>query len=193
MSLKRAFNKVLSSGIDNYNPPKTWNIENTTIFYNPCSNGVSMDEWRNTLEEWMPKFAEVGWLSGFQHISIGPNVLPDSRGVARYYPSDKTISIENDPRADELTNATVSNSVEAVLIHEMIHHAHMEINGHDEPACNGDVSHAMKHEVSRYAGESVYEAVAETGVGIVLGHEYPDQIHEYYEEQDGPQEVYELG
>lgn len=188
--MMQAIRQVLESGIDEYYAPRRWEIEGIPIIYKPLPNDTRKDEWRTILEKWLPRFDEVGWLDGLNKISIGQDITKNDT-VATYYPSSGSISMENDASNMVPNGRTVSDTLEHILLHEMIHHAHMTINGNKQDF--GPVDSTIAVNVSPYASKNGFEAVAETGVGIVIGEEYPEWVHEYYEELDGPQEVYELG
>jgi len=190
MTIKQAFQQVLSSSVPNYQKPVYWTICDIPVVYKPVRDGVSSSEWKDTLDEWLPHFQKAGWLDYFQKIIIGENEPRDS--AVGEYKNTGYILLENNVRRKMLDGVTFDNSREYIFTHEMVHHAH-RINGgfgpKDEPLT--DVK-KMRSGVSFYAGESRREAVAEIGAGIIHGYEMAGWAHEYYEENDGPMEVYDI-
>jgi len=62
MSFVPAFQQVLGAGLENYHKPKYWEICGIKVQFKPVPNGVGQGTWKRTLEEWLPKYEEVGWL-----------------------------------------------------------------------------------------------------------------------------------
>lgn len=189
MTLKNAFLRVLDNGIERYHKPELWEICGIKIYFKPCPSGVSAEEWRDVLEEWLPRYEKVGWLNGLNGIYIG-NGVAEGDATARYNHRG-SIDLENsfDIPPSYLAH---SGAKESVLTHEMIHHAHITLNGFEKHFKPSERAELLKTEVSWYAGKDIGESVAEIGTGIVFGEEYPDWVHKYYDNRRGPQEVYEI-
>jgi len=193
MSLTQAFQQVLGSGLENYHKPKYWEICGVKVQFNPVPNGVSATTWKDTLEEWLPKYEEVGWLEGLHKIRIGPEAAHRKREAVGRYNHDGSIDLNNDIDLGIAMTLVHDGSRESVLTHEVIHHAHLTLNGYEDSKKKPNNSRMLKEEVSYYAGSDVGEAIAEIGTGLVRGKNFPSWVHEYYEEKDGPMEAYGIG
>lgn len=197
MSVINNFKQVLDTGLENYNAPRSETVCGVKVFFRPSSAGdsVSWNEWSETLESMLSQFDEAGWLEDFNRINIGNNLI-SGMAVGQYFNSNKTIDLENNVDMGEWSYQLIGNTREHTLSHEFVHHAHMHLNdfGSDKVLFTNDsMSDLIKTEVSYYAGTSITEAIAEIGCGIILGHEFPDAVHDFYEEHDGPMEVYNIG
>lgn len=194
MSLTQAFQKVLGSGLEDYHRPRYWDICGVKVQFKPVPNGVSASTWRDVLEKWLPKYEEVGWLDGLHKIRIGPNAAKrqNENAVGRYNHGG-SIDLNNDIDLGAFAGLVHDGDREAVLTHEVIHHAHLSINGYENSRRSSNKEAMLKQDVSWYAGSNVGEAIAEIGTGIVHGEEFPSWVHEYYEEKRGPMEAYEIG
>lgn len=181
---------MLRQALDFFNPSRK-TVHGVTVYFKPDPDGVSWNHWEDILNTWFPQFEDIGWLDDFNAIIIGNNVVENDTNVATYN-KGATIDIERDISKEGYQWwCTAGESDEYVLLHEFVHHAHMELNGY-EPRVDTDRSEALREAVSTYAGHSVNEAIAEIGAGILLGEEFPEWVHEYYEEHDGPMGVYKL-
>ena len=194
MSLVSAFQQVLGSGLENYHNPRYWEICGVKVQFKPVPNGVGQGTWKNTLEEWLPKYEEAGWLEGLHKIHIGPEAAhrPHSEAVGRY-DHGGSISLNNDIDLGRCSTLVHDGSREAVLTHEVIHHAHLGINGYENSRRSSNKEAMLKQDVSWYAGSNVGEAIAEIGTGIVHGENFPSWVHDYYRAKDGPMEAYDIG
>jgi hypothetical protein len=190
MSLREPLERILGHGLENYNPTKFEEICGVKIRFKPSErhDSTSWNDWRDTLEEWLPKFKQAGWLDGLIKIRIADDA---ARGdaVGQYFNSGE-IALENNIDLGVMSGNVLECSPEFVFTHEMIHHAHMNLNGKSNSHQNFDQSD-IRSQVSWYAGMDNLEAVAEIGAGIIHGYEFPDRIHEFYEEDDGPMAVYD--
>jgi len=188
--IKQAFQQVLSSRVPNYQKPVYWTICDVPVVYKPVRDGIQPAEWKDVLDEWLPRFDRVGWLNEFQKIIIGEDEPRDD--AVGEYKNNGFILLENNIREKMIEGVTFGERPGCILTHEMVHHAH-RINGGFETADRDLLApRKMRSGVSYYAGESSREAIAEIGAGIIHGYEIPDWAHEYYEEHDGPMEAYDI-
>jgi hypothetical protein len=197
MNYSHAFKRVVSQFFDDYYAPRVEEVSGVTIYLERDSFGKVVDDgWLDIAEEWLPKMREIDWLPHLSNIQV----IENCTGAGTYYP---TGSITLQPGVPNLSDSISENLIhgatesvggtkEHVLVHEMIHHAHLTLNGHETRSISSDVAHKLERDVSEYASTNQREAVAEIGTGIVFGADYPDWVHEYYESLDGPQGVYEL-
>lgn len=190
--LKNGFQRVLGSGLENYTATKYERMSGVDVRFKPSSqpDSVSWYEWKRTLEDLLPRFKMAGWLDGFTRINI-QHGLVRGHAVGQYFMSDGSINLENNLDMGWGNRRVLDHSREHILTHEMVHHAHMYVNDFGSQRREFDEDF-IKREVSYYAGSNILEAIAEIGAGIVHGHEFPQEIHDFYEQHDGPQEVYEL-
>lgn len=191
-ALKNGFHRVLGSGLENYTAPKYGEIRGVQIRFKPSSqqDSVSWYDWKETLHEMIPRYDEAGWLEGFTKINIQHDLVRRD-AVGQYFMSDGSINLENNLDMGWGNSRVLGHSQKHILTHEMVHHAHMYVNDFGDRDVDFDKDF-IRREVSYYAGSNILEAIAEIGAGIALGHEFPQEIHDFYEEHDGPQEVYEL-
>lgn len=190
--MTEAVQRVMNSWLDDYEKPKYWEICGVTVCFQPVPGGVGANEWKETLDEWLPKYDEVGWLDGIHKIYIDEGAADNGDGAVGRYNDDGIIQLDNEMDGDVHIFAH-SGSREAVLTHEMIHHAHLSLNGYEGGSRASEREDEIKQDVSWYAGTNIKESIAEIGAGIVHDSDFPDWVHEYYEKHDGPQEVYEIG
>lgn len=190
--LKNGFQRVLGSGLENYTATKYERINGVDVRFKPSSqpDSVSWYEWKRTLEDLLPRFEMAGWLDGFTRINIQHGLVRGD-AVGQYFMSDGSINLENNLDMGWGNRRVLDHSREHIVTHEMVHHAHMSVNDFGSQRREFD-EEFIKTEVSWYAGSDILEAIAEIGAGIAHGHEFPEEIHDFYEEHDGPQEVYEL-
>jgi len=194
MSLTQAFQQVLGSGLENYHKPRYWDICGVKVQFKPVAGGVPATTWKRTLEEWLPEYEAAGWLEGLHKIRIGPEAAhkKKSKAVGRYNHSG-SIDLNNDISLGAFSGLVHDGTREAVLTHEVIHHAHLTLNGYEGSKKASNKEAMLKQDVSWYAGKNTGEAIAEIGTGIVHGQNFPSWVHEYYEEKDGPMEAYDIG
>lgn len=190
MSMKQAFERVLDTELDGYNAPQYWDICGVKVQFKPVTMGVPALDWRETLEEWLPKFEQAGWLTNFHKISIGEDTVRG--GVGRYMDTG-AIYLENSVDLGAGKAMTLGDSREYILTHEMVHHAHINLNGYSGGRRASGNTAMLKEDVSWYAGTNINESIAEIGAGIIHGEGFPDWVYEYYEAKDGPQEAYDIG
>jgi len=191
MSLTRSFKQVLSSGIDSYNAPKDTEIcEVDVVMMGSLNNPIlTWSEWKEELRPLLQSYDSVGWLDDFNKIIIGD--MSNVTAVGEYTSRNRTIQLDHKLDTSWYGDKVLDTTLEHVVTHEMIHHAHITRNGFDKPNAYFNES-LIKDEVSYYGEKNVYEAVAEIGSGIVHGHEFCEKVHEFYDMWDGPQEVYDL-
>lgn len=190
MSLKHAFQRVLQSGIQEYEAPTKEEISGVRVYLGSSLGRDGKQEWREILNEWLPRFERVGWTDGLKCIQIGDEIIAGD-GAGRYN-HNGTIDLEHHPGKFLMGGiATVGSNRKYVLTHEFIHHAHVKRGEFDYGKADID-SGLVQSEVSYYAGTSPNEAVAEIGTGLVHGEQYPDEILDMYEEFGGPPEVHEI-
>lgn len=156
------------------------------------------DEWKEVLDEWMPRFEEAGWLDDLQGIEIGDSFIKGNAG-GQYHHKDMTIAFPQDP---DYTGPPylVGETKEYALIHEMAHHVHIR-DMFNLPASELDMvdlnmkQHSLgfhrkcalfEDEVSEYASSNYLEAVAETCAGIMIGNRYPVRVRRAYKKLQGP-------
>lgn len=151
------------------------------------------DYWVEVLDDVFSKFDSVGLLEGLDSVYVGDNVCyPDH--LANYMKG--TIVIDNmvrSPRRDEevLKKLFVHDlSPEYALVHEMMHHAHMNIYGYKSGSNPPPAD--IYNDVSAAAHTDIYEAVAEIGSAIYFDIDIPDRWHDMYFGWMGPQEIYEI-
>lgn len=181
--------RVVASQLDRYEAPKRWEICGVPVVFKPATGGTSATTWKETLEEWLPKYYEVGWLDGLNKIHIGEGV-PGGDAVGRYF-DHGTIKLENEIMGDLLV--VLGGRRETVLTHEIIHHAHVTLNDFEGSRKAPNKEALLKEQVSYYAGTNVGEAIAEIGTGIAHGHDFEPWVHDYYARKEGPQGVYDIG
>jgi hypothetical protein len=193
MVIKQSFEQVFDSKIENYNAPKRVEMNGITIYFKPSDqqHSVPWHEWEQVLEDLIPKFEVAGWLEEFTNINIKDGLVRGD-GVGMYSPDCHSIDLENKVDGIWYSSRVLSDSPKHVLVHEMIHHAHLTLIGFDDRDTDFNES-LVKKEVSWYAGEDAYEAVAEIGAGIALGESFPQEVHDIYHDLDGPEEVYDFG
>lgn len=188
--MTQAFQQVLGSELENYHKPKVENICGVKIYFKPEPTGVSWSDWRGTLEEWLPQYDEHGLLDELRVIIIGDGMV--SGDALGQYNHNCSIDLENDVGLGKFSGLVNDGSREAVLTHEVIHHAHLTLNGYENSRRTSNKQAMLKNDVSWYAGTNVGEAIAEIGTGIVHGEEFPEWVHDYYRAKDGPMEAYDI-
>jgi len=193
MNMKHAFQTVLDSGLENYHKPRYWEICGVKVQFKPVPGGVGQRKWKRTLDEWLPRYDEVGWLDGLHKIIIGPEAAHSKarRGVGRY-DHDGSIYLNNDISLGAKSCRVYQNTRDALLTHEVVHHAHLTINGYENSNKSPEKEDMLKETVSWYAGKNVGESIAEIGTGIVHGADFPERVHEYYSDKDGPMGAYDI-
>lgn len=169
--------------------------------------GVSVEcerawpRWEAVLDEWLPRLDRLGWLDELETIHIHGERLGDGR----YNPMEREVKINADGVTDPA--GLVSGRDEAVIIHEIAHHAHERELGvleHEEPfPCYFAIVDSpeyslyedkreqfeplVKEEVSDYAKMNALEVVAEVAVGaLLLDEDYSDEIAKLYVKLGGP-------
>lgn len=191
-TLKNGLSRALSYGFPDYSKTRYTTISDVDIRFKPSGqqDSVSWYEWKETLENLLPLFDSVGWLDNFTLINIQHGTVRGS-AVAVYSLDERSISLENNVDMGSYNSYVLDHTREHILAHEMMHHIDMYINGHESRGQIKEKSFIQSN-VSYYAGVSLSEAIAEIGAGILLGRNFPESVHEFYEDHDGPQEVYEL-
>lgn len=167
---------------------KEWTICGVTVEYHATQDRQSMRKWKSVLEEWLPKFESANAIHDLKKIKIGENMV--YFGVGGCFEKQSEVHLNVDHQIDD--DIVVSDSAASVLIHEMVHHIDFRSRNVDYKSIDKSTESKLKREVSTYAGENLLEAIAEIGTGIIIGEEYPDYIHDFYAENDGPMEVYDL-
>lgn len=190
MGLTQQFLRVIGWGVDDYFPPKRWEIAGLGIHFRPDSDGITEETWKQIFETWLPQYEQVGWLHDLNGIYVGDGIISGS-AVGRYNHTG-SIDLEKNMPIENPQWFSHGGSIEGVLNHEMIHHAHIGLNGFDDMRQQSENAVLLTEDVSEYAGLSICESVAEIGAGIISGKEYPDWVHEHYKEHDGPLGVYEV-
>lgn len=191
--IKRTFDQMLSSRFDDYNSPEYWTIEGVEVMFKESYGAMEEDDWKYLLDKSLPVYGRHGWLEGFEKIVIGDNVIggDNEDAVAQYVGG--AIYINSNRYLPEQTDEVVGSKWPVILTHEFIHHAHLMIE--DFPVhrhtLSSETANMLEAEVSEYATESVKEAIAEIGAGTMHGKEYSDEVYNFYEEHNGPTEVYD--
>jgi len=166
---------------------------NTTKYGFPIQIDSPHESWKKVLEDIMPKFQEVGWLDGMVSMKISNDCVIGDDNIGNY--TERTISIEHDAVHYEGVGYSVLElSKKSILIHEMVHHAHLHhvgFSNKDGTLTDEEEKHLSKY-VSVYSTSNQIEAVAEIGAGIVMGYQFPDCVHDIYEKYDGPTKAYDI-
>lgn len=177
----RRIGQFLDRYID-YHPTERWNICGIQVYFKPTGDGASGEEWKELLEQWMPIYRHAGWLTGLEAIRIRDGVAGfDSVGA--YEVLRPEIHLEKE----------YLHAGHQILTHEMIHHAHITLEGWDIPAeVPPSDRRRVRWHVSGDARVDLHESIAEIGTRIVYGDTLPDYVHRYYERHGGPPEVYDV-
>lgn len=190
--------QIRNAARDAYYSPERYDKYSTDIVYKVSH--TSWNTWENTFDEWLPRFEEAGWLDDLNRIEVG-NVFIDQSNDGEYEHSSRTIRLGAEISIDR-TDEFVGHTHAHVLIHEMLHHVHMKRiwDGTRGPTSNEIAamadrmgwtgnSHTFDIYVSKYASKNFLEAVAETGTGLIIGEEYPDDVIDIYQSLNGPEPI----